>query len=330
LTVLRLDQLALLVVLLLVPALAVAESRTLHEPLYSTNQYPLHSVRLGWRPQSAWTEPAGQVSLGAAVAWSSTSILRDNFVVDAESRELRLRASAGVSNRLELGIELPFLWRGGGVLDGFIDGWHKLFGLPEGGRDKLARDSYAVLGVQGEDNHFNFDSRGYGLGNTRLVANYNFLSERESTPAVTLSAAISLPTAKRLYGHNGIDSLLGVVASKQLEKFSIHGGSSIIFHQRRRLGGLLYEQINHESFVAVGYGVTRNLVLHTALHWVGESVSSIEAHPSYALYLDAGFRYALGQDTSLGVGLRENPGGGRGSTDVVFLFSLDTTVNASL
>ncbi|MFW6094380.1 MAG: DUF3187 family protein, partial [Pseudomonadota bacterium] len=52
---------------------------------------------------------------------------------------LTLRGSGGRS--LEWGLEVPLVQHSGGSTDGLIDGFHELFGLPDGGRGAAPRDA---------------------------------------------------------------------------------------------------------------------------------------------------------------------------------------------
>src|SRR5690606_36588858 len=43
----------------------------------------------------------------------------------------------------------PLLVTGGGMLDSMIENWHDWFGLPNGGRDQIARDQYRYQYLRG-------------------------------------------------------------------------------------------------------------------------------------------------------------------------------------
>jgi len=264
--------------------------------------------------------------LSSSLLWSSNSIIRDDYVIDAETREFRLRARYGLSDNQEIGLELPLIWRGGGVLDGFIDGWHKLFGLPEGGRDRLPRDEFRVFANQrGETREL--AASGFGLGNLKVTSKYTLVDETPTSPTLSLSTELSLPTAKDQYGHDGVDLLFGLTSSKDFGKFSAHAGAAMVYFDKPKSDFLDYQRFHAEAFLASGVLLSENVAVHLALFWVGEAISGIEDHPAYALYLDTSLRINLDNSNSLVVGLRENPGGGRGSSDVSFLVGLDHNLN---
>lgn len=96
--------------------------------------------------------------------WTSESLIDqadgETLVLDGEILRLGLQYRWQWSG-LELGVELPLLLAGGGVLDSAIESWHDFFGLPNGGRENLDRDDYGysyqrdgatVFDIRGGDN----------------------------------------------------------------------------------------------------------------------------------------------------------------------------------
>ena len=62
------------------------------------------------------------------------------LILDGETTRLELSYRRAVSERLELGLELPYLWHESGSLDSVIDDWHGFFGFPDGARASRPRD----------------------------------------------------------------------------------------------------------------------------------------------------------------------------------------------
>ncbi|MES0875222.1 DUF3187 family protein [Sinimarinibacterium thermocellulolyticum] len=69
---------------------------------------------------------------------------------------------------LQWSAELPLLVTGGGVLDSMIENWHDWFGLPNGGRDQIARDQYRYQYRIGEATVLDLDGSDTALGDLRL------------------------------------------------------------------------------------------------------------------------------------------------------------------
>ena len=77
----------------------------------------------------------GSIELAAEFNWGKTALVQtardEELIVDAETRELRLQRSVGLTTGSALQWQLPYRYTGAGTLDGFIDDWHDFFGLPK-------------------------------------------------------------------------------------------------------------------------------------------------------------------------------------------------------
>lgn len=87
--------------------------------------------------------------IDANLQWSSSALMQANpreiLVVDAETRELRLAIGYGFTNGYALRLEIPYRHTSAGTLDGFIDEWHDLFGLPDGARATMPRNALQIF-----------------------------------------------------------------------------------------------------------------------------------------------------------------------------------------
>lgn len=91
------------------------------------------------------------------------------LLLDGETQTLSARIQKRLFSRMQLGIEIPWLQHSGGYMDDFIDGWHGLFGLPEGIRPQTPDNdlmyAYEKNGVQ----VFQFEESKSGLGDIQLA-----------------------------------------------------------------------------------------------------------------------------------------------------------------
>jgi hypothetical protein len=185
-------------------------------PLVVRDQNPL--IRGAYLPLPVAPFDADGWSVQATLNWSNTvnAGLRANesFLVDAESLELGLVLLGRVGEwRVRAGV--PVTYRDAGVLDGFIDGWHDLFGLPEGIRPQRPKDAYAVfyerLGTVEVD-----APSGTALGDVQLEAGRVLrASERGELSAWV---GVELPTGRRsrLTGNGGVDASAWLAGRRQL------------------------------------------------------------------------------------------------------------------
>jgi len=132
----------------------------------------------------------------------------DELIIDGETTTIALSLRRRVHERLELGIDVPYVQHSGGTLDGFIKDWHSMLGLSNsrrtGPNDQL-RHTYIRDGAT----LFSLDSSVSGIGDVQLSAAIPIGN-------LTLRAAVKLPTGDpdKLTGSGATDVSLGVYGSR--------------------------------------------------------------------------------------------------------------------
>jgi hypothetical protein len=186
------------------------------EPLAVRDPNPL--TRAAYLPLPATAAPAGGWQLDAQLTWSNTVNLganaREQLLVDAESTELTLAVTREVGG-WQLRASVPVVHRSAGALDGFIDGWHRAFGLPQGDRPNRPRNAYALryqrAGLAPVD-----VPEGSSLGDVALEAGHVLVAG----PRATLSGWVGLeaPTGSRtaLTGNGAWDAATWLALEAQL------------------------------------------------------------------------------------------------------------------
>jgi len=190
-------------------------------PFRTVNQNPL--VQIFGMPSEAasTTVKTGhtRVSLTQDIASNYTvaSNSSENIHLDGESYRWTLAARYGLSERFEVGMDVPYLLSGGGFLDGFIVDWHKAFGLPQGGRDAAAKNKLQYSYNKNGQQVLNMDRSGSGIGDISLsgaLKLYDFL-DGESHDSIALRTAIKFPSgdSAQLRGSGSTDFSLYLCGS---------------------------------------------------------------------------------------------------------------------
>ena len=183
------------------------------------NQNPfLHIFGLPPLRSAVLTRP-GETDFGFTLDIANHADAGDNaqetFAIDGETYFVTLSWRHRVSNRLELGADLPFVAHAEGFLDEAISSWHDTFGMSNSKRAgpsnqlgfRYARDGTA---------QYELNSPSSGIGDIQLSA---ALSLKEASNAggtnVSLRSSIKLPSgnADNLQGSGATDFSLGVHAS---------------------------------------------------------------------------------------------------------------------
>jgi hypothetical protein len=287
-------------------------------PFAVRDLYPLRMLHMTWIASEAQVIDNGAFSASLNSAWANTSCIRKYYRVDAETRYLRPSFTYGILPKTELKTELPLVWRGKGILDPAIDGWHDFFGMPEGGRDKVNDNEYFV-GWQYEDgSEFQLTHTGASVGNAIIGLQHMLYSGGGGWPVWSVSFDSSLPTARREFGHSGVDLAAGLRGEFQKNAWKAYWGAAGLYYSEPDTAGLRFERTHAEAFAYLEHSIGEQISLQSGLHWSSRTLKDIPDHPNHSLYVDFGLHIALSNSSSIGLMLRENPSATRGSTDVVF------------
>jgi len=191
-------------------------------PFSSFNQSPLIQIYGLPHDTAADITPLGtfRISLNQDLSsnYTVSSTTREQITLDGETYRLALAARYGIAPRWEAGIEIPYLFQGGGFLDRFVVDWHDTFRLPQGGRDSAptGRLLYSYRNKDGIQKLL-MDRSGSGIGDISLIGGVSLYDARSSGShdRVSLKGAVKLPTGDSSYlrGSGGTDAMLQLCGS---------------------------------------------------------------------------------------------------------------------
>ena len=215
----RASQVTLLVINLLVYSLPAHAAPEIAPGFPLRNQNPFLQI-FGLPPfQSAMLASAGTVRYDLSFDIANHADAGENaleqFVIDGETYFLTLSLRRGISERLELGIDLPLIMHADGVLDPAIESWHDTFGLSNtkrrgpGNQLEFSSSGPSTTGYQ-------LSSPGSGIGDIQLTAAVP-LRKANASDAVSLTvrSSVKLPTGSEdeLRGSGAADFSLGIYAA---------------------------------------------------------------------------------------------------------------------
>lgn len=258
---------------------------------------------------------SGAVESGVTLDWNNEffmrSTAREDLILDGETQRLSLRYQRGLGHGLEWSLELPLLFSGGGVLDGPIENWHSVFGLPNSNRSDAPRNRYRLRYVRDGVTVVDITDGNSGAGDVRIGAGWQL------TKGWTLRALVQLPTGSRSQlsgGHAGAalwTDLALPLSDAGRFKLTLSAGASVA----NKSGPLSAQQ---RPLVAVA-GAVLNVPLYGAL----DGVVQVNGHSK--LYQGSTLAPLAGVGLPLLIGLRWPRG------DLVFdvAISEDPSVDAS-
>ncbi|MHB8771767.1 MAG: DUF3187 family protein [Syntrophales bacterium] len=313
--------------------------RTVHPfalaPFSSRNQNPLVQIYGLPAAGSAVVAPQGQGEFRATLDHASNYVdrgsSREQLVLDGETTRLTLGGRYGLSRKVEIGVEVPYVYHGGGFLDGFLINYHDLFGFPQGGRDDAPRDRLLYRYRRDGVDRLNLASSGGGLGDIAVTAGLQLYHEADEQRAVALRASLKLPTGRSssLFGSGSTDVALWVAAD---EGFALPLGSGALFGAAGVLvmagGDVLREQRNDAvGFGSIGAGWKPldwlALKLQVDAHTAFYRNSDFQPLADFSTQLLIGGTLGLSERTSLDIAVSEDLAR-KTAPDVVFHFNVIT------
>lgn len=162
----------------------------------------------------------GATSLQLGFDLSNSSRLEQNpagerLTLDGETYRVTALLYHRLSPRWSLGVALPLLRHSGGFLDGFIRSWHELFGLSNNRRDVFDDDQLDFSYSAPNDESFLLRRGDWGLGDARLLADWELRSHAGQGRSLLLRGGLKLPSgsSSRLRGSGGTDLSLQLLST---------------------------------------------------------------------------------------------------------------------
>ncbi|TDJ73146.1 MAG: DUF3187 family protein [Planctomycetota bacterium] len=198
-------------------------------PLPSRTQHPLALTYLALRPRRAETQPVDR--LGVAFQSVYTSIFErsskagEQIRFDGELWRNTLRVRKGITSEMDIEVELAALYTTSGFLDDFIEGYHDLFFLPQGGRDKVQDDQFTMRLRKDGETIYDLDEDRVGFGDIPIVVTRRLRAEDEDGPAVAVRLGVELPTgsADRGFGNGKLDWGGGFLTERSFGRWTLTG-----------------------------------------------------------------------------------------------------------
>lgn len=234
---------------------------------------------------------------------------RESLVLDGETQRYTVSWFHGVADGVEFGVRVPLLVSGGGVLDGFIQNWHALFGLPNGGREQVPHGQYQYRYVRDGRTVLNVDTASAGIGDVELEAGWRL------SPTLAWRALAKLPSgdSSRLAGGNA-----GGALWLDYDPFRAYGGpatrwrgfasAGVSYNERSSVLGAQQQAFVGLAALGAGYRLTPHFTLSAQLdgHSQLYDDSSLKALRREGLQLAIGGIYEPAARWNLRAGFQED------------------------
>ena len=208
---------ALLVSLSFPPALVGAEG---FGPFPVRNFQAFQQLVLSLPGDRAAVVKPGTIDVRLELA-ETASIYNDNtppinVTVKFETLRSGLFLRYGATDKLELGLEVPVLYRYQGFMNGAITATERATTGESPARAALRQSNFLFNVTRNGQTIMNGGPGAMGLGDTTLMSKYQLMIEGAAMPAVSLRGAVKLPTGDQsaFFGSGSPDFGLGLAAEK--------------------------------------------------------------------------------------------------------------------
>jgi len=178
-----------------------------------------------------------------AAVYSEFTPYNSNDQIKFETLRNGLYLRYGVTSRLEVGLEVPMLYRYTGFMGGMIEAVERATTGLSPARQALSQVSYAYNVTRNGQQIVNGTNGALGLGDSMLQIKYQLFTETSAVPALSLRTAIKLPTGRQseYFGSGSPDFGLGLAVEKALgSRWILHGNLNGVVPTGRIAGLPLY------------------------------------------------------------------------------------------
>jgi len=177
-----------------------------------------------------------------------------SFLLDMETVSLNPRISVKLTEKIQVDATVPVVYQSGGILDGFVEGFHDTFGIDQHNRDKWERNGTAMLYVSPTGRIIDSSRQipGTFLGNIVVGGSYRL---RNAAPALGLRMLCKLPTSTFDGGwkQNGIDATFQTALAWNSGQFNGYHGAGVTFYGSDGIDELDLEKFRFTMLNAIEY-----------------------------------------------------------------------------
>lgn len=264
------------------------------------NYQPIQMLFLGMAGDRAAVIPKGALEVRQELAESS-SVFRDGAgQIDASVNFETMRAGLflryGLTEKLEIGLEIPAYHRYRGFMEGAIKATERATTGLAPARDALGKSGFVFHVRKNGQSLFGGGEGDTGLGDITLSGKYQLLSEDRSLPAVSARVAVKVPSGDdgRFFGSGHTDLGAGLALEKTLfERWVAYANVNGIFATGKVSGLSLQPAMS--GLAAVEYRWTRDFSLVAQFNYYSSPFhdTGISLLDSGVTEVAAGFNYKL-------------------------------------
>jgi hypothetical protein len=205
-------------------------------PLPIRNQSPIYLRYLNPIPRSSEVLKKGSYKFDLNIGYSSIYTGGRSYeyetTMDMEILRTSINLNYGIRDKMELGIEIPFIYMYGGFLDSTIEDYHKAFGFPNGGREKAKKNQFRYSLIKGNRYIFNRNKEVSGIGDITLSTRFKL----KKGYGIRFLLKTNTGSSDRLLGSGKIDYGFGLLFNREFKRLRFYINMDTIFLNNEKIG----------------------------------------------------------------------------------------------
>jgi hypothetical protein len=291
---------------------SICYSNVGYGPLRLGSQSPFQSLRFGIDPRTPSTLAEDQWELHLSETWVNTFSFKPGaYLLDFEMLDSRLSVAYGVRDEVEVELEFENRSGFGGIMDRFINAFHRTFGLSDADRHLFPNNQYQI---QLEDNRGNpalrLDNSDQGSFSNALLltAQHNLTCGTEYLPALAygLTVRAHLDNKMGITGQNDFEPQLSLTAAKSVGDFYGYLSIAYGYFGAQHLGGIQFRPTQWSGLGAIEWRFASEMSLVLQYLISAGVAKDLGPFSSASNEITLGWKWELAERTVLELGLIEN------------------------
>jgi hypothetical protein len=289
---------------------------------------PVQLMRVSMTPLSAEVFSKGKFLLHTSATWNNRWAYKPNqYFIDGEFVHFSIAASYGITDWLQVRMEIPFGVRGGGGLDGLIMGFHEAFGYAPVGRPEFPVNRFRVILWRKDGSLYMLgpEDAGIGMEDMMITAKFRLIEGISWLPLTFLSLQMKIPTGSeaQLWGTGSLDGAVSLSLAKRLWRLYFYTDLQYTRFGSDSLVGIPMEQNAFSFLLSAEWAMVKRWSLLFQYLWhSGQAIDFYEfSKPTSEIAL--GVKGVIAKGTVLSFSLIENIYYYDNSPDIGFYLSLN-------
>ena len=278
------------------------------------SQSPIQQLRFGLLYHPPWVAPSGTLNMYYEHNWKNMWMCKPGYyLIDAEVHELAARGCMGLGRGFEISIEFPLRYVYGGILDKFIEGFHRSLGIDNAMRNDFPRNRFAfeMNNGEGEDGwiYAGNEQLGWNLGNMEMAISYAILGPTGNDISGVVTGHIKFPTGTRTeyFGGQSVDFGISLSTMACWNNFYFYAVPGLAYYTDKKMLNIRLQQVHLSTLLAIEYHPKTG---HSS--WIGQLIieNGIAKHfsefSSNTYELMFAHKRSIAEDMTLEIGFLEN------------------------